>query len=132
MPLAQMGNCNTKKDRLVKVCLDPGCGRQFIGCRTHKYCELHRKRKKKNYYLHEYAWMNQQIKHSFTRETDIVTVCDVDTCCRPFMIRLIPGQWLYPRVCPECRTPYKARSLAPAVVVPAAAVPACNVTRVEV
>ncbi len=53
---------------------------------------------------------NRLVPHNFTTAVDRELVCDHPGCGAKFLVRLVPGQLVYPRWCPEHRTPHR-RSL---------------------
>jgi hypothetical protein len=54
---------------------------------------------------------NRIVLHNYTGTVDQQMTCDHPGCDAVFTVRLVPGQIVYPRWCPEHRTPHR-RSLA--------------------
>lgn len=54
---------------------------------------------------------NRIVLHNFTGVVDQELTCDHPGCDAVFTVRLVPGQIVYPRWCPEHRTPHR-RNLA--------------------
>ena len=75
----QLPKYKKKKRIKLKVCQEPGCGREFWGHPIAKYCELHRDIKK----------------------------CCLEGCNELFTIRVFPKQYIYPRFCEEHRNDFK-------------------------
>lgn len=54
---------------------------------------------------------NRLIPHNFSKAVDREVPCGHSGCRNTFVVRLVPGQLVYPRWCPVHRTPHR-RSLA--------------------
>jgi hypothetical protein len=96
--------------KFEKRCLEPGCGKPFIGIAVAKYCKKHqnpknRKKKRRKDSDHSY---NYFIKHDYIEPTRIVLRCKVPGCGKEFKILTEPKVYIYPGCCPEhrkCRPP---------------------------
>jgi len=50
---------------------------------------------------------NRIVLHNYTGPVDQNWTCDHPECGAVFLVRLVPGQIVYPRWCPEHRTPHR-------------------------
>jgi len=94
----------------LKICQEPGCGKEFLGHPISKYCELHRdlqnriRNKKKP---EDVQVKNQIFNHTFNHPTDIEFVCDLPNCDNKFVVTILPKQYVYPKYCKEHRNEFK-------------------------
>ena len=96
-----------KKQQPVKrKCLYQGCGVEFEGSRTSKYCQLHRNpqnRKKEIKIVEDVSLKNQILQHEHKTVQTIMLKCALDGCGNEFEVKLFPRQYVYPKFCPEHR-----------------------------
>lgn len=100
-----------KKKRLKhKFCLEPGCGKEFIGHPIAKYCEFHRDianrvRKVKIYEAVDVK--NTIFRHQFTEVTNMEFTCSLPECGRKYSVKIFPKHYVYPKYCTAHRNEYK-------------------------
>jgi len=109
MALTQLPKAGKKKHKMVlKICQEPGCGKEYVGHPITKYCEYHRKlsnrvRKKKDKVPVDLN--NIVLKHKYVSSVTIQRACD---CCgKLYTINIIPRQKVYPRYCEEHTNEYR-------------------------
>lgn len=106
----QLPKYKKKNRRKLKICQEPGCGREFWGHPIAKYCELHRdlKTRKRARRVYENVDVKNQIfKHNFSESSDIEFTCQLEGCSNKFFLKVFPKQFVYPKYCPEHRNEYK-------------------------
>lgn len=94
----------------LKVCQEPGCGKEFWGHPITKYCELHRDmrmRKRKRRVYEDVDVKNQVFKHNFNETTQVEFTCHLEGCEKKFIINVLPKQTVYPKYCEEHRNDFK-------------------------
>jgi len=100
-----------KKNRSVlKICREPGCGKQYVGHPISKYCEYHRVLGNRTRKVQVYEKVNVKnfvFDHNFTEVANIQRVCDVPGCGKEYAIKVLPKQHVYPRYCEEHRNDFK-------------------------
>ena len=93
-----------------KVCREPGCGREYWGHTTSKYCEHHsdqknrvrRRRPKTDPGVVNY------IHNPIIREPiDMVRTCSLEGCYNTYQFRVIPHVTVYPRFCDAHRSEFR-------------------------
>lgn len=104
LPQYKKSNRSSKK---LKICKE--CGVEYWGHVISKYCEVHmdpknRKRARRRVYVDV---NNQVFNHSFREVTEVIFHCDLETCKKPFKIRVFPKQFVYPKYCEEHRNDFK-------------------------
>ena len=109
MQLPKYNPKNHRKNKL-KVCHEPGCGKEFWGHPIAKYCEIHqdiklRKRKRRIY--EEVDVKNQIYNHKFHEVIEIQFNCQLPGCNKPFKVKVYPKQYVYSKFCEEHRSEYK-------------------------
>lgn len=92
-----------------KICKE--CGDSFLGIYNRKYCDkcqsgsVYVKNHKKAKSQQTKDYNNRVIQHISYECRDAEVRCD---CCgKPFMIRLLPRVYTYPRFCESHRNPWK-------------------------
>ena len=103
-----------KKKNVVKlkVCREPGCGKEFWGHPIAKYCDLHRDIRKRTRIRKspiDPDVENHVFNHSFSEVMDIEFKCPVKGCGKLFVVRVFPKQFIYPKFCDDHRTLYKRK-----------------------
>ncbi len=109
----QLPKYKKKKREKLKICQEPGCGREFWGHPIAKYCELHRdirSRKRKKRVYEKVDVKNQIFTHKFYEVTDVEFTCQLPGCNQKYVIRVFPKQHIYPKYCPEHRNEFKRDS----------------------
>ena len=100
-----------KKKRVkFKVCLEPGCGKDFWGHPIAKYCEEHRDIKCRVKPIKESIStedLNLVLSYNNEEPEDKILQCSLDGCNTPYSVHLIPKQTIYPRYCQEHRNEFK-------------------------
>jgi hypothetical protein len=92
------------------VCLEPGCGKEFIGHPIAKYCEFHRDISKRTRKVKEYEAVDVKnfiFKHGFTEVTNLELICQLNGCPNKYHVRIFPKQIVYPKFCEKHRTDYQ-------------------------
>lgn len=110
-----------KEERKLKQCKFPGCEIHFEGRGLEKYCKEHRK---KEYYrilyfdkykkenepsITELKKNNQIIKHKSCHTFTVNSICALEGCNNHFKINVTPGNFVYPKFCPEHRNEFKRK-----------------------
>ena len=92
----------------LKICREPGCGKEYIGHSISKYCEFHRilKNRKRKRYVREYDGI-KKIHHKFNYVTKVVMKCELEGCNNEYLVDLYPKQQSYPKYCEEHRNEFK-------------------------
>lgn len=106
----QLPKYKKKKRIKLKVCQEPGCGREFWGHPIAKYCELHRDIKQRQKQKKEFDSIeskNMLFRHAYTDVVEITFQCCLEGCQSDFTIKVFPKQFLYPRFCLEHRNDFK-------------------------
>ena len=108
----QLPKYNKRKHRRLrlKVCYEPGCGKEFMGHPIAKYCEFHqdvKNRKRKIRVYEDVDVKNQTYKHNFHEVTNIEFRCQLPGCNKSFLVRVYPKQYTYTKFCEEHRSEYK-------------------------
>jgi len=103
-----------KKRRIEKlrICHEPGCGKEFYGPPIAKYCDFHRdirNRVRKRKKISDPSVENMLFDHSFREVIEIEFTCPVIGCGRKFIIKIYPKQLIYPKFCEEHRSAYRRR-----------------------
>ena len=106
----QLPKYKKKKRIKLKICQEPGCGREFWGHPIAKYCELHRdiklrQKQKKN--VESIESKNIIFRHNYTEAMDLTFKCCLEGCDELFTIKVYPKQTVYPRFCLEHRNDFK-------------------------
>lgn len=100
-----------KHDRKkLKICQEPGCGKEFWGHPIAKYCEVHqdiRNRSRKRRVYDKPDVKNQIFEHTFQEVTNIEFTCAVKGCNNKFSVQVYPKQFIYPKYCEEHRNDFK-------------------------
>jgi len=98
----------SKKNKVLKHCKEPGCGKEYLGLPITKYCEFHRvvgNRARKVVVLTPLDQDNFILEHNFTRTTVLRRACD---CCgAEYTITVIPKQQIYSKYCEDHTNSYK-------------------------
>lgn len=109
-----------RRKKVIRVCVFPNCKKEFMGGKTAKYCEEHKKDKYKDIlYYNKYQEKkrkeritnqnknNQIIRHSFFKGQRIIYNCQ---CCgEPFEFVLLPRVYVYPKYCKEHRNEFRRK-----------------------
>lgn len=106
----QLPKYKKKKRIKLKVCQEPGCGREFWGHPIAKYCELHRdikNRQKQKKDFDNIETRNMVFRHNFTEVIESSFLCCLKGCDSTFEIKVFPKQFVYPRFCLDHRNDYK-------------------------
>ena len=106
----QLPKYKKKKRIKLKVCQEPGCGREFWGHPIAKYCELHRdikQRQKQKKDIENIESKNIIFRHNYAEAMDLEFKCCLEGCNNTFTIRIFPKQYVYPRFCMEHRNDFK-------------------------
>ena len=106
----QLPKYKKKKRIKLKVCQEPGCGREFWGHPIAKYSELHRDIKQRQKQKKDYDSIetrNMVFKHNYTEVVEVDFQCCLDGCPALFPIKLFPKQFVYPRFCLAHRNDFK-------------------------
>lgn len=106
----QLPKYKKKKRIKLKVCQEPGCGKEFWGHPIAKYCELHRDIKNRQKQKKEYQCIeskNMLFRHAYGDVLDVSFKCCLEGCDNDFTIKVFPKQFLYPRFCLDHRNDFK-------------------------
>ena len=106
----QLPRYKKKKRVKLKICQEPGCGKEFLGHPIAKYCELHRNIANRTRKIKEYEAVdlkNFVFKHNFTEVTDVELTCHLDGCDSKYTVKIFPKQYVYPKFCETHRNDYK-------------------------
>lgn len=106
----QLPKYKKKKRIKLKVCQEPGCGREFWGHPIAKYCELHRDIKQRQKQKKEFDSIeskNMLFRHGYSDVIEVMFQCCLEGCNNYFAIKVFPKQFLYPRFCLEHRNDFK-------------------------
>ncbi len=106
----QLPKYKKKKRIKLKVCQEPGCGREFWGHPIAKYCELHRDIKQRAKHKKEFESVdvkNMVFKHNYTEVLDLEFCCCLIGCDSKYMVKVFPKQFVYPRYCLEHRNDFR-------------------------
>ena len=106
----QLPKYKKKKRIKLKVCQEPGCGREFWGHPIAKYCELHRdikQRQKQKKALDTVESKNMVFKHNYTEVVEAPFKCCVEGCTDTFNIKIFPKQYIYPKFCNAHRNDFR-------------------------
>lgn len=106
----QLPKYKKKKRIKLKVCQEPGCGREFWGHPIAKYCELHRdikNRQKQKKDFDNIETRNMVFRHNFTEVIESEFQCCLIGCGDQFEIKVFPKQYVYPRFCLSHRNDFK-------------------------
>ena len=106
----QLPKYKKKKRIKLKVCQEPGCGREFWGHPIAKYCELHRdikNRQKQKKDFDNIETRNMVFRHNFTEVVESKFLCCLKGCDDNFDIKIFPKQYVYPRFCLAHRNDFK-------------------------
>ena len=106
----QLPKYKNKKRIKLKVCQEPGCGREFWGHPIAKYCDDHRdikQRQKQKKDVDNIESRNIIIRHNYTEVMEVPFRCCLSGCKEVFSIKLYPKQFVYPRFCLEHRNDFK-------------------------
>ncbi len=109
----QLPKYKKKKREKLKICQEPGCGKEFWGHPIAKYCELHRDirfRTRRRRVYENVDVKNQVFTHKFHEVTDIEFTCQLPGCGRRYKISVFPKQYVYPKFCEEHRNEFKRES----------------------
>lgn len=109
----QLPKYKKKKRIKLKVCQEPGCGREFLGHPIAKYCELHRDikhRQKRKKVIEAVDVKNMVFKHSYSEVMDVEFSCQLPGCANLYMVRVYPKQYVYPKYCLEHRNEYRRKA----------------------
>lgn len=106
----QLPKYKKKKRIKLKICQEPGCGREFWGHPIAKYCELHRDIKQRAKHKKEFESVdvkNMVFKHNYTEVLDLEFCCCLDGCDNRYIVKVFPKQFVYPRYCLEHRNDFR-------------------------
>ena len=106
----QLPKYKKKKRIKLKVCQEPGCGREFWGHPIAKYCELHRdikNRQKQKKDFDNIETRNMVFRHNFTEVIESKFQCCLVGFSDQFEIKVFPKQYVYPRFCLAHRNDFK-------------------------
>jgi stress-induced morphogen len=106
----QLPKYKKKKRIKLKVCQEPGCGREFWGHPIAKYCDLHRDIKQRAKHKKEFESVevkNMVFKHNYTEVLDLEFLCCLDGCNQRYTVKVFPKQFVYPRYCMEHRNDFR-------------------------
>lgn len=106
----QLPKYKKKKRIKLKICQEPGCGREFWGHPIAKYCELHRDIKQRAKHKKEFESVdvkNMVFKHNYTEVLDLEFCCCLDGCEQKYIVKVFPKQFVYPRYCLEHRNDFR-------------------------
>ncbi len=106
----QLPKYKKKKRIKLKICQEPGCGREFWGHPIAKYCELHRDIKQRAKHKKEFESVdvkNMVFKHNYTEVLDLEFCCCLDGCDNKYIVKVFPKQFVYPRYCLENRNDFR-------------------------
>ena len=106
----QLPQYKKKKRDKLKICQEPGCGKEFWGHPICKYCELHRDirfRKRKRRVQTNPSDTNKILVHNFSNVTDIELPCELPGCRKKYMTKLFPKQNVYPKYCEDHRSEFR-------------------------
>ena len=106
----QLPKSKKKKRIKLKICQEPGCGREFWGHPIAKYCPIHRdikNRQKQKKDVENIDAKNIVFRHNYTDVLDLKFRCCLEGCDNLFEIKVFPKQFIYPRFCNEHRNDFK-------------------------
>lgn len=101
-----------KQIPVEKKCAEPGCGAQFIGNHSAKYCLKHRNpqtRVKEKPVVEHVTEKNQVFEHNYTEVKSMIQHCALEGCNEQFEVKIFPRQYVYPKYCPEHRNEHKRK-----------------------
>ncbi|MFP4520810.1 MAG: hypothetical protein ACLFQK_01565 [Fibrobacterota bacterium] len=106
----------SKKDKhhklVLKVCQEPGCGKEFVGHPIRKYCDFHRilsNRKRKKVEYEPVDTHNKIFRHKYIDTVRMEFTCELEGCDKKYSVDIIPRQYIYPKYCVEHRNEYKRK-----------------------
>ncbi len=108
----QLPKYKKKKRVKLKVCQEPGCGKEFWGHPISKYCELHRDikhRQKRKKFFEAVDVKNMIFKHNYTEVMDVEFNCQLPGCTTKYFVKVFPKQYIYPKYCLEHRNEFRRR-----------------------
>jgi hypothetical protein len=108
----QLPKYKKKKREKLKICQEPGCGKEFIGHPIAKYCPDHRNisnRTRKVKIYESVDVKNFVFSHNFTDVTEIERACSLPGCNRRYILKIYPKQKIYPKFCEEHRNDFKRK-----------------------
>jgi hypothetical protein len=111
----QLPKYKKKKRIKLKVCQEPGCGREFWGHPIAKYCDLHRDIKQRAKHKKEFESVevkNMVFKHNYTEVLDLDFICCLEGCDQRYVVKVFPKQFVYPRYCVEHRNDFRRSNFA--------------------
>jgi len=106
----QLPKYKKKKRVKLKVCQEPGCGKEFIGHPIAKYCPKHqdiRNRTRKVKVFEAVDVKNFVFEHDFADVTEIQRNCEALGCDATYSIKIFPKQKVYPKFCEDCRNDFR-------------------------
>ena len=106
----QLPKYKKKKRIKLKICQEPGCGKEFWGHPIAKYCELHRDIKLRAKHKKEFESVdvkNMVFKHNYTEVIDLEFRCSLIGCDKIYTVKVFPKQFVYPRFCLEHRNDFR-------------------------
>lgn len=109
----QLPKYKKKKRVKLKVCQEPGCGKQFWGHPIAKYCPEHRDIKNRQKQKKDYGSVednNMVFRHNFGNAVNIDFKCCLEGCDHSFTVNVFPKLFVYPRFCEDHRNPYKRQN----------------------
>jgi len=98
------------KEKKLKYCLEPGCGKEFLGYAVAKYCDFHRVLKNRDYKPPVYSEVdinNVVFKHKYRDSKEIEMECGFPGCNKLYRILVIPKIHVYPKYCEYHRNAWK-------------------------
>jgi len=101
---------NRRQKEKYKICHEPGCGKEFWGHPIAKYCELHndpKKRVRRRRRVTNIRDENMVFEHRFSEVTSVEFPCALKGCCKKFIVKVFPKQYVYPKYCEEHRVIYR-------------------------
>ena len=109
----QLPRYKRKKRIKLKICQEPGCGKQFWGHPIAKYCPEHRDIKNRQKPKKDYDSIeknNMLFRHNYTDVVEIAFKCCMVGCDNDFSVKVFPKQFVYPRFCMEHRNAFKRQN----------------------
>jgi hypothetical protein len=110
----QLPKYQKKKRIKLKVCHEPGCGKEFLGHPIAKYCPLHKDIKNRARKIKEVEpvdFRNIIFKHTFSEVTEVQFSCQVPDCTELYSVKIYPKQYIYPKFCEKHRNEFKRHNL---------------------
>lgn len=101
-----------KKIEKLKICQEPGCGKEYYGNPISKYCELHtdpHNRIRKRKLVQDSNMANMRFDHNYIDTVDVEFNCSLPGCDKKYSVKVYPGIFVYSKYCEEHRNEFKRK-----------------------